>query len=174
LISVVVTVYNSEKILQETNRSLLNVLSKLDEEIEIVYVDDGSSDDSWKVLTNIYEQDRHHVRILRLAKNFGQFEAVLCGIQHTTGDIVVNSDDDLQFPPDCILQLIDRLKEANLFLVYGIPRKIVQGNWITRTRNTLLNKLLGKSYTSSFRAFRREIIMNEGKLLSNIHFELFF
>lgn len=173
MISIIVTVYNSEGILPETHKVLTNFLSRQDYESELIYVEDGSTDASWQVLREIYQTTDTTMRIIRLARNYGQFEAALCGIEYARGSVLVNIDDDLQFSPEDITMLLGHMRRNGLYLVYGISEHIFTGPWYVRLRNALLNRILGKTHTSSFRVFRREIIKDADGLIPTVHFEAF-
>ena len=83
--SVVVPVYNSEKSLVELTDRLSATFSKIPGEYEIILIDDCSSDNSWQVLESIHQKNSD-VKIIHLQKNFGQHNAVLCGLTYARGD----------------------------------------------------------------------------------------
>lgn len=120
LLSVVVPVYGSEKILPETHRRLTEVLSDPDLAIdyEIIFVNDGGPDDSLSVLRAIAQND-DHVRVLALSRNFGHQVAITAGTDHARGDAVVVIDDDLQDPPEVIAQMVGKWREGYQ-VVYGV------------------------------------------------------
>ena len=96
LYSVVVPVYNSEHTLGELYTRLEKVFREtLKEDFELILVDDGSKDRSYEIMTELREKD-HRVRIIQMARNFGQHPALLCGFAHVKGEFVVTMDDDLQ------------------------------------------------------------------------------
>ena len=96
LYSVVVPVYNSEHTLEELYRRLEKVFREvIKEDFELILVDDGSKDRSFEVMTELRNKDQR-VRIIQMARNFGQHPALLCGFAHVRGDFVVTMDDDLQ------------------------------------------------------------------------------
>ena len=97
-LSVVVPVYNSEGSLQELHRRVSAVFARLKIRGEMVFVNDCSKDKSWNVLREIAESDGR-VTSINLMNNFGQDNAVMCGIQFARGRYVVTMDDDLQHPP---------------------------------------------------------------------------
>jgi len=118
LVSIVVPVYNSASILPKLNQRLQKCLEGL-YEVEIIYVDDFSKDQSWSVLKDLKKQF-DNLKIVKLGKNFGQHSATLCGFNFAQGECVVTIDDDLQQGPEDISKLIDVLNESNAELVYGI------------------------------------------------------
>ena len=100
LYSVVVPVYNSEHTLGELYTRLEKVFREtLKEDFELILVDDGSKDRSYEIMTELREKD-HRVRIIQMARNFGQHPALLCGFAHVKGEFVVTMDDDLQHQPE--------------------------------------------------------------------------
>lgn len=120
LLSVVVPVYGSEKILPETHRRLSAVLADpaLDLDYEIVFVNDGGPDDSLSVLRGLAEKD-DHVRVLALSRNFGHQIAITAGTDNARGDAVVVIDDDLQDPPEVIAEMVVKWREG-FKVVYGV------------------------------------------------------
>ena len=118
LLSVVVPCFNEEEVLRETHRRLLEGLESLDTELEIVYVDDGSSDATGSILQELSAKDSR-VRVVRFARNFGHQTAVTAGIDHSRGDAVVLIDADLQDPPDVIPRMVALWREGYQ-VVYGV------------------------------------------------------
>ena len=157
-VSVVIPVYNS----QETLRTLVARLDEaLSGDYELVLVNDGSSDDSWREIQAL-SRDDEHIRGLDLARNFGQHNALLAGIRAARNDVVVTLDDDLQNPPEEVPRLLAEL-DSGLDLVYGTPRR--SGHGFIRNLGTELTKralvpVIGKEAArnvSAFRAFRTEL-----------------
>ena len=106
LYSVVVPVYNSEHTLQELYTRLEKVFREvIKEEFELILVDDGSKDRSFEVMQELRAKD-NRVRIIQMARNFGQHPALLCGFAHVKGDFVVTMDDDLQHQPEELPKMI--------------------------------------------------------------------
>lgn len=118
LLSVVVPCFNEEDVLHETHRRLLEGLECLDTELEIVYVDDGSKDNTGSILQELSTNDPR-VRVVRFARNFGHQTAVTAGIDHSRGDAVVLIDADLQDPPEVIPRMV-ALWRAGYQVVYGV------------------------------------------------------
>ncbi|GAA0481494.1 glycosyltransferase family 2 protein [Streptomyces olivaceiscleroticus] len=108
LISVVVPCFDEEAVLERTHRRLTTVLGALpDCAHEVVYVDDGSRDGTWRTLTSLSGGDPA-VRLVRLTRNFGHQQAILAGLRAATGDAVITMDADLQDPPELIPELVER------------------------------------------------------------------
>ncbi|MFT5813643.1 MAG: glycosyltransferase involved in cell wall biosynthesis [Psychroserpens sp.] len=107
-LSVVIPVYNAQRSLEELSQRLLVSLSDITSEFEIIFVNDKSSDSSWGLLQKI-GASTHKVKVINLSKNRGQQVAVICGLQHASGSIVVTMDDDLQHSPEDIVLLYNGL-----------------------------------------------------------------
>lgn len=118
-VSVVVPVYRSRDTLRPLVARLRNVLEQVASDYEIILVDDGSPDDSWKVITEIVADESSHVVAIELMRNFGQHNALMCGFRHASGEVIITMDDDLQHEPEAIPRLLERLRETEADLVYG-------------------------------------------------------
>src|SRR5512138_940835 len=102
--SVVIPVFRSELILDSLVDRLLRVLPTVADDFEIVLVNDGSPDNSWHVIERLAREFRC-VRGIDLMRNYGQHNAVLCGIRQAKYEVTVTMDDDLQHPPEEIPSL---------------------------------------------------------------------
>ena len=107
----VVPVYNEAESLPALRAALERVLTKLRVPYEIILVDDGSADDTWKVLKAWHKSDGR-VRAFRFARNFGKEAALSAGIFNSRGDAVVLMDSDLQHPPEIIPRFIEKWREG--------------------------------------------------------------
>ncbi|MBN9295279.1 MAG: glycosyltransferase [Flavobacteriia bacterium] len=121
-LSVVIPVHNGEQTIEELFQRLMNVLSKYSENVEIIFVDDCSKDGSWKIIRSLKASFPLIVRGIRFARNYGQHNATLCGIKHTTSDIIITIDDDLEFPPESIHLLMEKYYLENQDVVYGVNK----------------------------------------------------
>ncbi|HEY3074813.1 MAG TPA: glycosyltransferase family 2 protein [Burkholderiales bacterium] len=156
-VSVVVPVYRSRETLRELHRRLVAVLAS-HAAFEIIFVDDGSGDECWTLIEELARADPR-VRGLRLSRNYGQHNALLCGIRAAGYELIVTLDDDLQNPPEEIPKLLGRLREG-FDVVYGAPREPQHG--LLRGAAASITKLvlagaIGSStarHVSAFRAFR--------------------
>jgi polyisoprenyl-phosphate glycosyltransferase len=118
-LSVIVPCYNEEAVLAETHRRLSDVLERIDDvDYEIIYVDDGSRDDTGLILAALHASDEH-VRVVRFSRNFGHQTAVTAGLEHATGDAVVLIDADLQDPLELIPKFVARWREG-YHVAYGV------------------------------------------------------
>jgi undecaprenyl-phosphate 4-deoxy-4-formamido-L-arabinose transferase len=160
-LSVVIPVYRSEAILPELYRQLVKSLEEMGATFEIVFVEDCGGDRSWDVIKKLASHDAR-VRGLRLSRNYGQHNAVLCGIRAARNNVIVTMDDDLQHPPDQIALLLTELRKG-CDIVYGVPKTEQHG--LLRDIASQLAKLTLQSamgaenarIVSAFRAFRTEL-----------------
>jgi len=111
-LSVVVPAYNEEKVLQEFHRRLSNVLESVSGKTEIVYVNDGSTDSTLKLIKSLREKD-HKIAIIDLSRNYGKEVALSAGLDYARGEAVIVIDADLQDPPELITELIKHWMEGN-------------------------------------------------------------
>jgi len=126
-ISVVVPVYNSSDTIPLLAKEIEAALSGVADAFELVLVNDGSLDDSWRVIQEL-TQFYPWARGVDLMRNYGQHNATLCGIREARYDVIVIMDDDLQNPPGEIPKLLEKLKEG-YDVVYGVASKRQQVWW---------------------------------------------
>jgi glycosyltransferase involved in cell wall biosynthesis len=161
-ISVVIPVYNSENSVGEVVHRLLAILPELAREYEIILINDGSRDGSWQVIERLVTVNPTIVRGFNLMRNYGQHNALLCGIQNTQYDITITMDDDLQNPPQEIYKLLDKLNEG-YDVVYGTPQHERHGLWrdmASQITKLVLQNTMGAQTArnvSAFRAFRTRV-----------------
>jgi undecaprenyl-phosphate 4-deoxy-4-formamido-L-arabinose transferase len=160
-ISVVVPVYNGAGTLAELVSRLENVLAPVSEQFELLLVNDGSSDASAEVLREL-AQTHDSLRTIELMRNYGQHNALLCGIRAARYDIVVTLDDDLQHPPEEIPNLLRKLAEG-YDAVYGTPVQEQHGFWrnlASQVTKLVLQETMGAEVArkvSAFRVFRLKL-----------------
>jgi len=160
-ISVVIPVYNSADILEKLIQRLIQSLSESTGDFEILLVNDGSKDNSWEIIESLSKASENIIGI-NLMRNYGQHNALLCGIRESTKEYIITMDDDLQHPPEEIHKLIQEI-EKGFDVVYGIPHKLVHSklrNFFSRTTKNLLARFLGIKrikYMSAFRIIRRKV-----------------
>jgi undecaprenyl-phosphate 4-deoxy-4-formamido-L-arabinose transferase len=160
-LSVVIPVYNSELILPELARRLESVLSKVTSDYEVVLVDDSSSDHSRDVICTLTQQ-YPWIRAVSLMRNYGQHNALLCGIRAARYGVIVTLDDDLQHPPEEIPKLLAALA-GGYDVVYGTPEHEQHG--LGRDLASMITKLALQNVmgteiarqVSAFRVFRVEV-----------------
>lgn len=170
--SVVVPVFNSEETLEELFSQTAAVFEQLEASFEMVFVEDYSKDGSWNVLEKIKKASPDQVTAIRLHQNYGQHNATVCGFSFARGQKIITIDDDLQHPPAEILKLIEKQKEDDADIVYGVFRKKQHshlrnaGSSSVKRTSKMLLKGTGKG--SSFRIIKKDIIR---KLLEHtVHF----
>ena len=154
-ISVVVPVYNSRETLDELCSRLEAVMRKLTRDFEVVLVDDGSRDGSADQIRVLGEK-HDWVRPIRLVRNYGQHNALLCGIRQARGELTVTLDDDLQNPPEEIPKLLQKLDEG-YDVVYGVPEHEQHGllrDVSSRLTKLVLQKAMGADVARSISAYR--------------------
>ena len=111
-LSIVVPVYYNELNLRPLYQDIkAKIIDVIDFEYEIVMVDDGSGDNSWKVIQDLAAQDKN-IRPIRLSRNFGSHAAILCGLVHASGDCAVIKAADLQEPTELILQMYQEWRQG--------------------------------------------------------------
>jgi len=160
-ISIVVPVYNAESSLQPLIIRLTLVLDQMGLPYEILMVNDGSRDGSWEEIQRLAEKYAT-IHGINLMRNFGQHNALLCGIRSAKNEVIVTIDDDLQHPPEEIPNFINKLSEG-YDVVYGIPKKMPHSWWrnlTSRAAKRLLSMVIGLKTVreiGSFRAFRTDL-----------------
>jgi len=160
-ISVVTPVYNGEASIVELCRRLSEVLPQIATQYEIILVNDGSQDRSWEVISELSSHSAT-VRGLNLMRNYGQHNALLCGIRAAKYELVLTIDDDLQHPPEEIPQLLARLDEG-FDVVYGAPK--AEQNGLMRALASHITRLALRAAVgsdvaknvSAFRVFRTQL-----------------
>lgn len=154
-ISVVIPVYNSENSLEPLIERLLPVLDAAAPASEVILVNDASRDGSWPVIERLAAAHAR-VRGINLMRNYGQHNALLCGIRAARYDVIVTMDDDLQHPPEEIPRLLARLDDG-YDVVYGTPQREQHGLWrnmASRITKLALQSAMGAETASSVSAFR--------------------
>lgn len=161
-ISIVVPVYNEAAILPELCDRLKKVCANLGDAYEMVFVDDGSTDESFDILKKFKRNDET-MRLIRLTRNFGQQAAVLAGFRACRGSRIVQIDSDLQHPPEEIPKLLAALT-GEVELVTTVPEKRHDGLLRvlgSKALHTIARLLFGKKFhlnLSSFRAMRKSVV----------------
>jgi glycosyltransferase involved in cell wall biosynthesis len=138
VLSVVIPVYNEEKVLPELCRRLYQTMSAIREPWEVIFVNDGSQDRSSEVLRAIPPGDGQ-VKIVEFARNFGHQAAITAGIDCARGDAVVVMDSDLQDPPEILSQMVERWRQG-VEVVYAV-RKRRKESWFKRACYYLFYRL---------------------------------
>jgi undecaprenyl-phosphate 4-deoxy-4-formamido-L-arabinose transferase len=154
-ISVVIPVFNAEPNLPELHRQLMPALAALAERFEVILVEDCSSDRSWEIVQRLAQEDER-VRGIRLNRNYGQHNALLCGIRAARYEVIVTMDDDLQHPVSEIPKLLDALA-AGHEVVYGTSKELQHNLWrnlASRMTKLALQSAMGAKSAAQVSAFR--------------------
>ena len=154
-LSIVVPVYNGALSLRELVDGLAAVLPTIASQYEVILVNDGSRDDSWRVITEL-AAERPWVRGFDLMRNYGQHSALLCGIRAARYDLIATMDDDLQHPPSELPKLLARLNEG-FDVVYGTPLRQQHGFWrdlASELTKIALQSSMGVEVARNVSAFR--------------------
>lgn len=161
-VSVVIPVYNESPNIPALVERLLPALDAVGRRCEVLFVDDGSQDDSLALLRAASARDPR-VTVLELSRNSGQHAAVLAGFAASRGAIVVTLDADLQNPPEEIGRLVEQIEAGND--VVGTWRENRQDAWLRRTLSALVNRATAatvgvpmRDYGCMLRAYRRDIV----------------
>lgn len=159
--SVIIPVYNSEASIGQLVDRLQPVLNRYNCEYELIFVNDGSHDNSWQTICHL--KDRYPwIKGINLMKNFGQHNALLCGIRAAIYDTIITMDDDLQHPPEEIPKLIEELNKG-YDVVYGSPLREPHGIWRAFTSKLIkwtlftVMKTREALHVSAFRVFRTRV-----------------
>jgi glycosyltransferase involved in cell wall biosynthesis len=172
-LSVIIPVYNEEDNLDRLYQKVVESMDPLGKTWELLLIDDGSSDNSYKILQKLAAADQR-VKAVRFVRNFGQTAALAAGIDFASGEIIIPMDADLQNDPNDIVRLLDKLDEG--FDVVSGWRKDRQDEFFTRlvpswTANKIISVMSGvplHDYGCSLKAYRREVI-KDVKLYGEMH-----
>ena len=173
-LSVVIPLFNEEKSLDELYSSIAKTISKINLKFEVIFVDDGSKDNSWEIIKNIAKK-YSNVKGIKFLRNFGKSQALSAGFKESTGEIVITLDADLQDDPNEIESLYKLIKEENFDLVSGwkkkrydslifknLPSKLF--NWVARiTSGIKLN-----DFNCGIKAYRKDVV-KKIKLTGGMH-----
>jgi glycosyltransferase involved in cell wall biosynthesis len=171
--SIVIPLYNEQENVRPLYSGILAAMKELSGNYEIVFVDDGSRDETFNVLSEISDEDPH-VTVVRLRKNFGQTAGLQAGFDHARGDIIISMDGDLQHDPAEIPAFIAKMSEG--YDIVSGWRYQRQDDFLTRrlpsrAANWLMARLTGldlHDFGTTFKAYRREII-KELQLYGQLH-----
>jgi glycosyltransferase involved in cell wall biosynthesis len=162
-LSIIIPVYNAASTLRSLVQQLLLVLNGTGMRYEIIFVEDGSHDNSWEILSDLQKIWPDQIVAIQLMRNYGQHNALMCGFRNSHGEYVVTMDDDLQNPPEEIPKLLEAIETQELDLVYGCYEETKEhclwrnlGSWMVN----VFYRIVFKSSTrvTSFRIVRRELL----------------
>src|SRR5437667_3382993 len=161
--SIVIPLYDEEQNVRPLYSRIVQAMEEVSDSYQIIFVDDGSRDNTFKIISEVGEEDSRVV-VIRLRKNFGQTAALKAGFDFARGDVIISMDGDLQHDPAEIPAFIAKLSQG--YDIVSGWRCERHDAWLTRqlpslAANWLLAKLSGVSlhdFGTTFKAYRREAI----------------
>jgi len=159
-LSIIIPVYNSEKSIRKLVLELNNTLKDID--FEVILVNDGSKDQSEKICEGLAEEFKQ-VTFISLRRNFGEHNAVMCGLNFSSGLYSVIIDDDFQNPPEEIIKLLDEIRKGYdvVYSKYKVKKHGFFRNLGSKFTDFVANQLLEKPrhlYLSSFKIIHRDVV----------------
>lgn len=172
MISIVIPIFNEAETLPMLWPRLSTVLSQINQSFEVIFVDDGSTDDSNAVLQGLASQSPI-IKILQLSRNFGHQSAISAGLEHCTGEAVIILDGDLQDPPELIPKLLEQWQKGYA-VVYAVRSSRAGETWFKKLSAKLYYKLLNQlagvkmpADAGDFRLLDKKVIVEINKLPEN-------
>ena len=163
-ISIVIPLFNESESLEELHDWILSSISSNSKSFEIIFIDDGSSDNSWQIIKNLANKNKDTRGIL-FSKNFGKSQALNAGFKLAKGDYVITMDADLQDSPEEIIKMIKTLKEKKLDIVSGWKKKRHDSFFLKNLPSKLFNwaaRRVSGIYLHDFncgiKAYRNDVI----------------
>ncbi|MBR1517233.1 MAG: glycosyltransferase [Bacteroidales bacterium] len=148
-ISIVVSVYNEAEVVEQFHTELMRQTSLMDSPVDVIYVDDGSTDGSERLLDALAHEDPR-VAVVHLSRNYGHEAAMIAGIDHAGGQAVICMDADLQNPPACIPDMVTAFRSGH-DVVSMVRRSRADGTWLyrwaSRSFYRIINRLSDTSLT---------------------------
>lgn len=163
-ISVVIPVYNEQETLEILFSRLMPVLDSLQKSYEVILINDGSKDRSDQKLQELFHRRPKEIRVIHFNRNYGQHLAIMAGLEHVRGEIIITMDADLQNPPEKnIPHLIAKIEEGHDVVGgYRENRKdSLWRKWVSKTHNAIRAKIMPhnmKDQGCMLRAYRRYIV----------------
>lgn len=147
-VAIVVSVYNEQEVLNQFHDSISAVIGNLDDDFQIIYVDDGSRDDSRQLLKAISKKDSR-VKVIGFSRNYGHEAAMIAGIDNSDADAIICMDADLQHPPDIIPKMLETYKEG-YHIITMMRTKNMDSGWFKKLTSKsfywILNKISGQKF----------------------------
>lgn len=138
-LSIITTMYSSQPFLKEFHDRISNSVKKITNDYEIIFVDDGSPDNSLQLALEIQMTDKR-VKIIELSRNFGHYKAIMTGLAQAKGEFIFLIDVDLEEPPELLEEFFARMSQDNHDVIYGFQEKR-KGGWSERFFGTLFYSL---------------------------------
>ncbi len=165
-ISIVIPLLNEEESLNELYDWIVKVMQSNRYSYEILFIDDGSTDNSWNVIEKLSLKD-NHVKGLRFQKNYGKSQALNAGFKEVLGDVVITMDADLQDSPDEIPELFNLIKKENFDLISGWKKKRydskIRKNIPSKLFNAAARKTSGlklHDFNCGLKAYKNTVVKN--------------
>ena len=157
-LSIIVPVFNNFGTIRNLYENISNVFSREEDSFEIIFVNDGSQDDSWAILAEL-QAECENVKIINLGRNFGQHNATVCGLNFASGDLIVTIDADLQHPAKEIPKLVREMDEGHdvVYGIYAVKKHAFIRNLFSSWIYRMTSKTMNIDKLSSFRIMKREI-----------------
>lgn len=166
-LSIIVPLFNEEESINELFSWIKRVMTANNYSSEVIFVDDGSTDNSWSIIENLKQQNPEIVRGIKFRRNYGKSPALYCGFSIAKGDIVVTMDADLQDSPEEIPEMVRMIREDAYDLVSGWKKKRYDGkltkNIPSKIYNYTARKVTGiklHDMNCGLKAYRKEVIKN--------------
>jgi glycosyltransferase involved in cell wall biosynthesis len=140
--SIILPVYNEESTIQALFQKVKELLVRLDGESEVIFINDGSRDNSYDLLLSVSKQDSRF-KVINLARNFGHQLAITAGMDLSTGDAVIVMDADLQDPPEVVLDMIQKWKEG-YDVVYAVREQRKGESYFKLATASIFYRVLNK------------------------------
>lgn len=173
-LSVIIPLFNEEQSLDELYSSIVKTISKINLKFEVIFVDDGSKDNSWEIIKNIAKK-YSNVKGIKFLRNFGKSQALSAGFKESTGEIVITLDADLQDDPNEIESLYKLIKEENFDLVSGWKKKrydsLIFKNLPSKLFNWVARKTSGiklNDFNCGIKAYKKDVV-KKIKLTGGMH-----
>ena len=173
-LSIVIPLFNEQESLLELNKTILEIVLSMKIEFEIIYVDDGSTDNSWNIIKNLTKNSSNLIGI-KFLRNFGKSQALYAGFEAAHGEVVITMDADLQDDPNEIPSLFDKIDKENFDLVSGWKKKrfdsIIFKNFPSKIFNWAARKTSGinlNDFNCGIKAYKKAVI-KEIKLTGGMH-----
>jgi glycosyltransferase involved in cell wall biosynthesis len=173
-LSIIIPLFNEEESLEELNEAIEKVVSNMDIDYEVIYIDDGSTDNSWNIITNLSETS-FNLKGIKFLRNFGKSQALCAGFDAALGKVVITMDADLQDDPNEIPSLFDKIYNENFDLVSGWKKKrfdsIIFKNFPSKIFNWAARKTSGiklNDFNCGIKAYKKAVI-KEIKLTGGMH-----
>lgn len=166
-LSIIVPLFNEEESIGELFSWITKVMKANSYSGEVIFVDDGSTDNSWSIIENLKHQNPEMVRGIKFRRNYGKSPALYCGFSIAEGDIVVTMDADLQDSPEEIPEMVRMIREEGYDLISGWKKKRFDGkltkNIPSKIYNYTARKVTGiklHDMNCGLKAYRNEVIKN--------------